>query len=360
MKIGIITFHQADNYGAVLQAYALQEAIREQGKDAFVLDYNNKIIGSKDYSFQNFIKNPLTYLVGVFNSFFQVKVRNIKFNIFRKRYLRIRPFPVDMKVSDYDCIVLGSDQIWNPTLTGGIDPVYWGSREIFKGKRVVTYAASSGKIELFANYSNSVMREYLSNISSITVRENRLKDYLLDRFCIQSDTVVDPTLLHDVEFYERLASNKLLNYPYVLYYNVEGNPYALGLAKMVAKQKKAKLICLGNSSIIQSIKNPTVKYINATIPEMLSLIKNAEAVVALSFHGTIFSILFHKEFYSVRGGNMARVEDILKRTHLMDRIIDSECFKISTIDSFEFSDEALREIRYFSSVKLSELISDCQ
>lgn len=355
MKIGIITFHQADNYGAVLQAYALQEAMREQGKDAFVLDYNNKIIGSKDYSFQNFIKSPLSYLAGFFNSFLQAKLRHKKFELFRNKFLCIRDFPSLDHECDYDCFVLGSDQIWNPSLTGGIDPVYWGSKKVFNDKRVVTYAASSGKIELFNNYSLEVMQEYLSNISSITVRENRLKDFLFERFGLQSEKVVDPTLLHDVKFYEKLVGKNPLNYPYVLYYNVEGDPYALDIAKKVAKQKNLKLVCLGNSSIVQTIKNPNIIFFNASIPEMLSLIKYAQAVVALSFHGTIFSLLFHKEFYSVRGGNMARVEEILSKAGMLDRIVNSIDFNTCPIKSFNSSDEALKQMRKESLFVLKKI-----
>ncbi len=345
MKVGIITFHQADNYGAVLQAFALQEAIKNLGEEAYILDYHNEIIGSQGFSLRDFLKNPIAFLYRFLNGFFQVRARHKKFELFRAHYMHIQKLPSQIANSDFDCFVLGSDQIWNPSLTGGIDPVYWGSKDVFGEKRVVTYAASSGKIELFNRYSKGQIKDFLSNISFITVRESRLKDYLQATFNISSTLVVDPTILHNVDFYNQLAVAPPLDYPYVLYYNVEGTPYALNIARKVAHDKQCKLVSLSNSSIVQSLKNKDIVYFNATVPQMLALVKYSQAVVALSFHGTLFSLFFHKEFYSVSGGNMARVEAVLSKTGFLNRIVSNEDFCVSPILSFEESDKALSEMK---------------
>ena len=168
--------------------------------------------------------------------------------------------------------------------------------------------------------------DWLKRFNHISVREERLKDYVDFHSEKKASVVVDPTLLAGRPIFEQIASPRIIKQPYVLAYSVEG-----GMDKMLPVVKKAselyhaKIIRIGGnglSTMFQDMRNG-IKYKNVSIEEMLSLIKYAECIIAKSFHGTVLSMLFEKEFFSVKGNNMARVESILSKCSLLDRIVDS-------------------------------------
>ena len=330
MKIGILTFHNSRNYGAVLQAFGLKQILEQFGHKVEVIDYRNSLIENRKrpFSLTSFKSNPVRYIQQFFSSYinYRRKVRN--FALFGYKHLNVtkhRYIPEDINSSDYDLLIIGSDQVWNPILTDGPDPVYWGKYKPGNA-RLITYAASSGKIDLLENEKFKSVGDWLKRFNHISVREERLKDYVDFHSEKKASVVVDPTLLAGRPIFEQIASPRIIKQPYVLVYSVEG-----GIDKMLPVVKKAselyhaKIIRIGSNGLSAMFKDMRngITYKNATVEEMLSLIKYAECVIALSFHGTALSLLFEKDFYSVKGGNMARVESVLSKCGLDDRIVSS-------------------------------------
>lgn len=329
MKVGILTFHNSRNYGAVLQAYGLKEVLSSKGHQVEVIDYRSPALDDRKtpFTLKHFKANPKKYVLLFFNVYLNHlrKVRNFSaferscLNVTEKRYL-----PIDIQKSDYNLIIVGSDQVWSPVITGGPDPVYWGAYKPAKAK-LITYAASSNALSTMETEDFREVNKWLNRFDAISVREERLKDYVEAHSQQKAQVVVDPTLLAGRDVFEKITLPRIIKEPYVLLYTVESTPAINAIVKKVAALHQARIIRTGSNALTRTfhdIQND-VKYKNASVEEMLSLIKYAECVVALSFHGTALSLLYEKDFYSVKGGNMARVETILNKCHLTNRMIDS-------------------------------------
>lgn len=323
MKIGILTFHNAHNYGAVLQAYALQYVLTDLGCEVEIIDYRNRTI-DKFHDYWSFKNNSIaTVLYRLLFSYNYLRTKERNFCDFTRQFLHLSKERYDhVNIPyGYDLYIVGSDQVWNPLITGGLDPYYWG--ELLKDDRIISYAASSGNMNKLSSDDLKSIQHYLSNFSSISVRENRLKDFLSSKFSVPSQVVLDPTLLAGRECFEKICADRVIDEPYVLVYRVESNPHLREIAYAVASNFNAKLVEIGLDTWVNKRKYPSVKFVNPSVAVFLSLFKHAECVVSLSFHGTAFSLLFEKEFYSVKGGNMERVSSVLKPLGLLDRIVNS-------------------------------------
>lgn len=337
MKIGILTFHYARNYGASLQAFGLQEVLKSMGHQVQILDYHNPKISYRKspFAFKQFVANPFRYLMRVVNIYYGYRISVRNFKDFEKKYLNVTQkewTKEDVQRFDGDCIIIGSDQVWNPIITGGPDPVYWGIGKPEKAK-LVTYAASSGDVALFDTEQFRDVSAWLMNFDALSVREERLKAYLEKHTDQKVTVVVDPTLLAGRDIFERITAKRLFQEPYILLYHVESSPALLKIARQLSKQYHSKIISISPQASSKRLHNRDITCYNASVGEMLSLIKYAECVVALSFHGTVLSLIFEKDFYSVKGNNMARVESVLVKCNLKDRIVcNTNDIKMSHID----------------------------
>lgn len=328
MKVGILTFHYVRNYGATLQAHGLQEVLQSMGHQVQILNYQNPQIAKRKspFAFRQFVANPISYLLRFINIYpgYRTSVRNFK--EFEKKFLNVthEEWTKDrVQQFDGDYIIIGSDQVWNPLITGAPDPVYWGMSKP-RHATMLTYAASSGDVALFDTEEFRDVSSWLQNFDALSVREERLKDYLEKHTDQNVKVVVDPTLLAGREIFERITAKRIFQEPYILLYHVESSPVLLKIARQLSKQYQARIVSISRQALSERLLNRDITYCNATVSEMLSLIKFAECVVALSFHGTVLSLLYEKDFYSVKGNNMARVQSILSKCNLEDRIIGDE------------------------------------
>lgn len=362
MKIGILTFHNSRNYGAVLQAYGLKEVLENMGHKVEVIDYRNPAIEGrkKPFTLDKFKSDPIRFLSLFFNVFlnYRRKVRN--FSKFEKEYLCVTSslyLPEDIAKSDYNYIIVGSDQVWSPIITNGPDPVYWGAYKP-QNARLITYAASSSAISTLDTNEFKDVGKWLERFDNISVREERLKDFVESYTSKTAQVVIDPTLLAGRDVFERITSKRIIQEPYILLYSVESTPHLLSIAKKVALLYHAKVIRAGSNgltAVIRDFRN-NVTYKNASVQEMLSLVKYAECVVALSFHGTALSLIYEKNFFSVRGGNMARVETILSECNLMNRIISSPDEVVKESIDYTIANEKLQNLRGISQHWLENAI----
>ena len=181
MKIGILTFHCAHNYGAVLQAYGLQEYLRSQGHETYIIDYRPGYL-TRNYKAFNIrfwmASTPREIVYKLRYEPFLWKHRILRskaFDRFIRNRFDLHPYVRHTNFSDFDAIFLGSDQIWNKTITGQrYDEVFFGGNATC---RVIAYAASMGGGTL-SDKDRERLRQYLAPMTAIGVREESLKELL--------------------------------------------------------------------------------------------------------------------------------------------------------------------------------------
>lgn len=330
MKIGILTIHTAHNFGSVYQAFALQEYLKQIGNQVEIINYRPDYLNSYRL-FPAFKVKSLRKFIGFIIGFVMdpiVKWRHYfgfrkyaanNFERSRNAFSDSREIP-----DDYDAYVIGSDQIWNPDIMK-YDSTYWG---VFKHKadaKVISYAASMDARPL-SGEECALYKKWLSHLSAISVREAVLIPLLQPLTSTKIHSVVDPTILVGLSPFEKQATRTNFRSKYgryVLMYNVIDSDIVIQLANKVAEQKKAKVLRV---KAFPSFNWHDGKYdINNVSPyDFLGIIRDAEAVVCSSFHGTVFSILYHKDYYTASIGRQgSRVSNLLNELGMNDRYITS-------------------------------------
>lgn len=303
MKVGILTFHDAHNYGAVLQAYALKKYIQQLGHDVRVINYHHETIPDgflylKEDNYNRWEK---------FDKFIKELI-----NYDTKTYINEE----ELEKLDIDVWICGSDQIWNTEITRGFNKGFFLDFET-KGKKV-SYAVSMGIPSLPAEHEES-FKESINKLDRISVREESLKQYaekFTDKEVIRT---LDPTLLLEENDYNNLISENKYG-DYILIYALGPDERLTKIANKIAQEKNAKILELNDERKEEYFCE---QISDAGPDEFLTLIKNAKAIITNSFHGTIFSIIFQKEFYTItRLNRNSRMENILGIIDMKDRLID--------------------------------------
>ena len=312
MKVGILTFHDAHNYGAVLQAYALKKYIKKLGFDTKIINYHHFTIPE---GFPRERENETNY------SYADHIKRWDKFNQFIKELIdneeKVYTTEEELEKLDIDFWICGSDQIWNTDITGGINRGFFLDFKT-KGKKI-SYAVSMGIPEL-PKEQEEQFKNCINGIDNISVREETLKKYA-EKFTNKPITqVVDPTLLLEENEYQELIEESKLN-NYLLIYALGPDDRLTQIAKKVAEKENLKIIEINDFKK----ENYFCEQISDAGPkDFLTLIKNAKAIVTNSFHGTLFSILFEKEFYTItRNNRNSRMESLLDIVNMRDRLIQN-------------------------------------
>ena len=312
MNVGILTFHDAHNYGAVLQAYALKTYIQKLGYNVKIINYHHETIPN------GFPKSDNEKRWEKFNEFIKELI-----DYDEKTHINEK----ELEKLDIDFWICGSDQIWNPEITRGFNRGFFLDFKT-KGKKI-SYAVSMG-IDRLPKEEEEKFKKAINQIDEISVREETLKQYAEDFTTKKVTQVLDPTLLLEEADYEKLLLNNQYG-EYILIYTLGPDERLTKIAKKVALEKNVKIIELND----KKIENYFCEQVSEASPsEFLTLIKNAKAVVTNSFHGTIFSILFEKEFYTITRYRNSRMRSILKIVDMEDRFID----KIEEMDKVKKQD----------------------
>lgn len=295
MKIGILTFHCAANYGAVFQTYGLQEVLMKLGHEVYVVDYrpdyllepylpfkfhyNTKrslLSNIKDYIRQYLLVNPTR------------KKRLRLFDDFQQKQLRLCPISA---ISELDFIVFGSDQIWNTHITDGdYDDMFIGKTKIFEGKHLVAYAASAGYME--AVHNDEKLVRALLGFDALSVREDSLSRHLENALNAPVSVVLDPVLLAGKDIFYRVAKVPSLQKPYLLTFQLGGDSRVSQIGQQMAKEKG--LIYREIRSSTESLNRDILTSLSPS--EVLGYFKQADYIITSSFHGTALSVLFEKSF----------------------------------------------------------------
>ena len=375
MKIGIVTFFCVPNYGAMLQAYALWKYLEERGHEVEFIDY----------AFGNARRIPLWKCIvsrqahGCFDAIRKKLEAYVRFNIvhFSDSFPRTRPVATFMELKDigmnYDALIVGSDQMWNPLWCSG-EPLPVVMLDFAaKGKKRIAYAVSFGtkewKQEQNADEAGRLLREF----DAISVREEsgiKLAQDLSGRDDV--NWLLDPTLLHTDSFYKALFNCRCCNqHKYLFSYildevindeNFEPVFRTVMTASGITEIHTDKVPVSGLLSPICKLLNVQSK---VSVGRWLSEIANSDFVVTNSFHGTVFSILFHKPFITIpvsgeMSGMNERVASLLKIIGLSPRMININDLDVlkdiinTTIDWYEvdrrLAGERLKTETFFKSI----------
>lgn len=329
-KIGILTFQNTNNYGAVLQTYALQHYLKNviDNHSVEVISYYNRAVTLRERPQQftelKSLKQVVKYLLN--NRSESEKSRAVK--RFVDEYIELSKDAYyesgQPAFEVYDAIIAGSDQIWNLELTNH-DLTYMLSRYNGKG---FSYAASIGREDILT----PSMIEAIRRLRMVSVREKSAQVELVQQG-IETEEVLDPIfLLKKEEWFGMLPVNRIRK-RYVLLYQMTTSKSLYEFAKSLAK-KKGLVLINANPISYQFFKSRCIR--GASPLEWLSLIKDATCVVTNSFHGLAFSINFEKTFYTeVRDNeakNSSRIQSLLATAGLANRNIAVYDFSEDEID----------------------------
>lgn len=329
MKIGILTYHRAENYGALLQAYATMTYLRSLGHEVSFVDYWPKYHSDyfKIFPSERFRKGTVRVKIGLLNRFLlwgllkYIRKRNLRNFMKEKLGLGERPIYVSSKeqTAKYDAVVYGSDQIWRKQHLGGVgfDEWYFGSENV-NAKLKIAYAGSMGAIESDES-DKAFIKRMMKNFAYISVRESDLSTYL-NSLSIPSSVVIDPVFLLTREQWREIEEPVKKNKKYILFYNLLNSPESTAFAESLSNKTGLPIIEINKEL---SLKHLGKRYVStAPVGRFLSLIDGAEYVVSNSFHGVAFSLIFHKEFYAVGMSRKAnRVISLLNIAGIGDRYV---------------------------------------
>ncbi len=374
-KIGLITYPRIeDGKGRFLQAYALYTAINELGYDVEIINYY-------PYAWRN--KRRLIDKIGTF-----LKKPDIGeyYFILKKKYLRKRKKNIvaqsknnyllyinkninynvnEIKdhlflmenIDKFDAFVCGSDQIWNPHFSCGVDPNYYLSFAP-KNKRIA-YAASIGTHNISKDNLDKCVDKILE-ISYRSVRERSTKIMLSTKYNMKIEQVCDPTILMEKKWWDMLAGERNIKEKYLLMFLFDNNPLPRIFAEKIANLKGLKLICV-SEEILDEKKYDM--YYDMGPEYFVSLFKYADYVITQSFHGTVLSLLFNKQFlvfdrsekYEL-DGLILRISDLLETVGLNDRIVENltDFYLPNNINFKECNEtlynERIRSLKYLNKV----------
>lgn len=344
-KVGIITFHWATNYGAVLQSFATQRWLFLHGYDVEIIDYKPFFVRVKD---------KISNLCHLNMNAFQ---KESKLKCFRKKYLITsqKSFASNAalknKCGKYDAVICGSDQIWNKsfTLKAEIKPTLsYFLNFVPEGTKRIAYAASFGTNRVGEQYKSLVVPE-LKKFAGLSVRENTGLSILHD-MGLDGITVPDPTALLEKCEYEKLTDDISPKEIGIYSYFLHGKSPSQSIIETVSKE------------VLSNYQDQTAIL---SIEEWLSCIRDSRMVLTNSFHGVMLSLIFNTPFisFSFEGSGMNnRIETILDVVGLSDRIVsmnDSESVRAlckKTIDWVDVN-ARLQEARSKGEHYLNDLLA---
>nr|WP_319491754.1 polysaccharide pyruvyl transferase family protein [uncultured Desulfobacter sp.] len=345
--IGIITIHNSPNYGACLQSFALYYYLATKGYDCEIIDlarpthqdyvasekYNPLITIIDNPSFmlrqarkvKNFIKSIISrnWQYGE-----QLHARNRKFEQFNSQIRLSKRFCCidDLYNSPppYDVYVTGSDQVWNPG-NGGIPAEPYFLTFVKNEGKKISYAPSVG-VTTIPDYVKEKYREWLSSYDCISVREEEAKTLVSELTPKNVEVVLDPVFLLDISYWHSILRDPDKASQYIFCFILGKNDALLSYAKKIKSELSCELVVMSQAWKPNGINNYQF-IMDAGLEEFLGWIKNAEMVLTDSFHGTAFSLLLAKNFFSyISPGNQrgCRINNLLKKFALSEHLLSSD------------------------------------
>jgi len=363
-NIGIVTFFR-DNYGAFMQAYALQKTLSSLGNNVEIIDY--------DYTYENaFLGVPLAMFLIDKKLFLKMvaveilrykphKVKKRAYDKSVKQYLAVsrlkyRKYKELCKnPTTYDVLITGSDQVFNPFLhINSFKTRLLGFDRLSKIK--ASYAASFGDYNFPFEYENLLLRN-LKQFNYISIREQKSADLLKEKLKRNVLSHCDPTLLLPKEEWCSFSNDSFLERNYTLIYVLK---FDEKINKTVADlvNQGEKVISIGNRCRIDGVDNR----LNVPVDQFVGYIRCANRIITNSFHGTIFSMLFHKKnvdvFLPQNGGG--RITNIIEKCALFSFLKFGESTSEEQYEQADFyiKNERKKAIAYLKQITETMLEKD--
>lgn len=333
-KIGILTYHYSDNYGALLQTYSLSKLLEEKGYTVDIINIVPHLNLTR--KIRKFFKDPLTKEFK--------KFRNEQINTYPKKSFTYKDI-TKHNFSNYYAIIVGSDQVWRKSYTEGLAYTYFLDFVPENVKRI-SYAASFG-LDYYEGNETDIdsIKVELQKFSLITNREQTGVEICKNTFNVKSECVLDPVLLAEENTFS-FNKDEAIESPFITQYLLDPTEQKLNVLKKISNtlnlpihinyKKSNKKITLFNSIFSKSKESFPSVY------SWISGIKNSNYIVTDSFHGVAFSILFEKQFICIvnekRG--KSRMLGLLEQVGLINRAIydtDLEKFDMKNYSEIDYS-----------------------
>lgn len=351
MKIGMLTFHDTNNYGAMLQAFALQRMINQLGGVCEIIDYKCESIMKREMPpkilDEGVLRAPIVFLFSTMKS---RKYRLIK--EFRQKHCVISNVVYTKDTigscnGGYDIFLSGSDMIWELDVTGG-DATYLLDFVVDNRKKYA-FSSSFGYSKVpshFEELTQKLLRQY----NGISVRENGGKAIIASLANRDVPVTLDPTLLHTSQFWSTLEECADIKDKYVFVYFDDPAHTVLNGAISYANKRNLKVVYLSDS--LRNTKGiKTLRVVS--VGQFLWLISHAECVFTASYHGVAFSINYNKSFYYYNRAHSDRIITLLHNIGLKNCEIgneDSNCEINWSEVNKRLNDERDSSIRYLKSI----------
>lgn len=339
MKIGILTFHRSQNYGALLQAYGLQTFVESLGHQVYMVDYwptyhrdMYKPFSWRIFCLTRWISKP-KYVLNSIGTYLRLKKRQRNTLFFIDSFLHLS------KNREYDTVLYGSDQIWRKYFKnnwGDFNPVYWGN-DYVKCSHKIAYAASMGEINVKSSKDETFIKKHLSNFDAVSIREQDLIDYFRETFQIRYQLVCDPVFLINKEQWKAIVNtSKHPQEKYILYYRLQNLKTIDSIVEELARKTNCKVI--ETRGYVPLLHYGKRYQFTISAQEFASLVHGAEYVITSAFHGVAMSIVFEKQFYYTSEKNQSnRVQSLLNILDLEYRIINKSNLDIDTIPAIDYT-----------------------
>jgi len=371
-SIGIITIHKINNYGSVLQAYALQKVCEDLGYKVEIIDYDfpNKFHQNNKYSTASDTQpNEPKWIKALFAKALVRQHKGIRLfidkyqNLSSNKYHKVEDFTANPPA--YDVYITGSDQLWSPRHCNG-DPafmLYFAPDNALK----ISYAASIGSNAIPEELKNAYIG-LLSRYKHISVRENTGADVIRSLINKKATVVLDPTLLLNKDEWNKVATPKRLVMKkyilcYFLNYTFNAFPYVDELAMYMQKQTGYEIVRVARPPHKLSFINTTYQ-IGASPEEFLALVRDAEIVLTTSFHGTAFAVNYGKPVFTVvqdRNASDSRQVSLMHNLGLDKQVLSiKDKFPTASDANYNVDNEqtVLNQLRLDSKLYLEKALKD--
>lgn len=319
MKIGILSMQRVENHGSFLQSYALKSILRNLGHEVVFLDIKKgELIASAEadeYHSEKRKYTPQEFLGRLLVKIKSQKQKNL-FKKEQKEYLNLSEYDSSDEICDV--AIIGSDEVFNCTTNAkwGLSTQLFG--DIKNAEKTITYAASCGgtTYESVPEKYHGQISQALNKLSAVSVRDGNTFRFVKSYYKGKIEEHLDPVLIYD---FEKEIKQPKINMPYLLVYSYQNRI-----------QKKAEIESIKSFAAARGLKTVAAGifqyWCDYNIPadsfEVLGYFQNADYIVTDTFHGSVMSIKFHKDFtVFVRESNQNKLLDLLKKFNLDDRCV---------------------------------------
>ena len=335
MKSITVTYHYGRNYGATLQAYALQRTLLELGCDNELLELRYSPQKSKSSGrspiavlrkwylqhLRNKRREEMATLTKLFKEFTQARLK------LTRQYASMEELLDDPP--KVELMITGSDQVWNLAGRAEFVParfLQFGAEDV----RRISFAASIEKLT-YTDEQKATVRRYLEAFDDISLREESARQYIESFANVRAERILDPVFLLDAEQWRELAVAPRIDAPYILCYQVQRNHNLERVARRLRRATGYRIVSICNSPIKWIRADHS--FFDVGLEEFLGFYANAACVVSASFHGTAFGLVFGKPTYGmIKEGSQNRIKEILDLCELSQFVV-SDTDKLTNLPS---------------------------